>query len=312
MRGRSLLAALAGAGLVLLCGGLTLPPAYAQDDPAAEADPNSGGADPADQQTTPDPSRRRRPSLLPRPPAIAAQPSAEAQTVAPADATPSPDATPIVASIRAKLAGSRCRQDGKRAGPRGARGLLRRAQRSGLDDRHGLLERSADRHRRSTARRRLGSFQRGLRSPFRRATFPNSVDEQALAEIKLDLAILKYARYARGGRTVPVQLNKLYGMTPSLRDPKTVLTEIADAPQPSVYLRVAASQACAVRALASGAAQGSRRSRSRSQASQYAEDHRQHGALALDARKSRVAACPAQRPRLHGLCRQGWQSDLPG
>ena len=70
----------------------------------------------------------------------------------------------------------------------------------------------------------------------RPATFPNSIDEQALNEIKLDLAILKYARYARGGRTVPVQLNKLYGMTPSLRDPKTVLTEIADAPEPSVYL----------------------------------------------------------------------------
>jgi len=66
---------------------------------------------------------------------------------------------------------------------------------------------------------------------------PNSIDDQALNEIKLDLAILKYARYARGGRTVPVQLSKLYGMTPSLRDPKTVLAEIADAPEPSVYLQ---------------------------------------------------------------------------
>jgi len=66
---------------------------------------------------------------------------------------------------------------------------------------------------------------------------PDSVNDQALNEIKLDLAILKYARYARGGRTVPVQLNKLYGMVPSLRDPKTVLVEIAAAPQPDVYLQ---------------------------------------------------------------------------
>ena len=103
MRGRSLLAALAGAGLVLLCGGLTLPPAYAQDDPAAEADPNSGGADPADQQSTPTPAadtaepadraRRRRRATLGR----------SANRYTRSTSTPSPDATPIVASIRAKL-----------------------------------------------------------------------------------------------------------------------------------------------------------------------------------------------------------------
>src|SRR3989337_4565753 len=66
---------------------------------------------------------------------------------------------------------------------------------------------------------------------------PDSADKQALGEIKLDLAILKYARYARGGRTVPVQLSKLYGMVPSLRDPKTVLVEIAAAPQPEACLQ---------------------------------------------------------------------------
>jgi murein L,D-transpeptidase YcbB/YkuD len=65
---------------------------------------------------------------------------------------------------------------------------------------------------------------------------PDSVDKQALGEIKLDLAILKYARYARGGRTDPDKLKNV-DMTPTFRDPKTVLIEIADAPEPDVYLQ---------------------------------------------------------------------------
>lgn len=89
MRGRLLLAALAGAGLVLLCGGLTPPPAYAQDDPAAESDPNSGGANSADTAPAADDT---------------AQPSAETPAAPPTESTaPSPEPTPIVASIRAKL-----------------------------------------------------------------------------------------------------------------------------------------------------------------------------------------------------------------
>ncbi len=66
---------------------------------------------------------------------------------------------------------------------------------------------------------------------------PASPDAAAANEIKLDLAILKYARFARGGRTDPVKLNKLFGMTPSLRNPKTVMTEIAAAESPDAYLR---------------------------------------------------------------------------
>ncbi|MBC8014108.1 MAG: L,D-transpeptidase family protein, partial [Methyloceanibacter sp.] len=65
---------------------------------------------------------------------------------------------------------------------------------------------------------------------------PDSVDEQALGEIKLDLAILKYARHARGGRTDPSKLKNI-DQKPALRDPKVVLAEIADAPQPEIYLQ---------------------------------------------------------------------------
>ena len=58
-----------------------------------------------------------------------------------------------------------------------------------------------------------------------------------LAEIKLDLAILKYARFARGGRFTPSKVSELFDQAPPLRDPKTVLTEIAAADAPDAYLR---------------------------------------------------------------------------
>ena len=235
MRGRSLLAALAGAGLVLLCGGLTLPPAYAQDGPAAEADPNSGGAGPADQQSTPIPAAdTAEPATAPA--ADAAQPSAEAQTATPADATPSPDATPIVASIRGKL------QDPAVAKTANAQDLAALVAFYGTrSDPVWMTDMGFSSEAQTIIDEVLRADDWGLSSADfdlpSAGDLPDSVDKQALAEIKLDLAILKYARYARGGRTVPVQLNKLYGMTPSLRDPKTVLNEITDAPQPSVYLR---------------------------------------------------------------------------
>jgi len=64
-----------------------------------------------------------------------------------------------------------------------------------------------------------------------------SDEAQALAEIKLDLAILKYARFARGGRHNPPDISELLDQTPTLRDPKTVIAEIGVADAPDAYLR---------------------------------------------------------------------------
>ena len=69
------------------------------------------------------------------------------------------------------------------------------------------------------------------------AELPASAEAQALAEIKLDLAILKYARFARGGRFIPSKISELLDQTPPLRDPKLVLAEIAAADAPGAYLR---------------------------------------------------------------------------
>jgi murein L,D-transpeptidase YcbB/YkuD len=66
---------------------------------------------------------------------------------------------------------------------------------------------------------------------------PDSVDKQAIGEIKLDLAILKYARHARGGRLTPSRVSPLFDQRPSLRKSETVLTEIAAADSADAYLR---------------------------------------------------------------------------
>jgi murein L,D-transpeptidase YcbB/YkuD len=66
---------------------------------------------------------------------------------------------------------------------------------------------------------------------------PANDEAQAAAEIRLQLAVLTYARHARGGRLVPVQLSSRFDLTPPLRDPKTVLAEIETAEAPDAYLR---------------------------------------------------------------------------
>ncbi len=72
---------------------------------------------------------------------------------------------------------------------------------------------------------------------------PASAEAQALAEIKLDLAILKYARFARGGRLTPSNVSELFDQAPPLRDPKIVLTEIEAADGAGRISSVAAAEA---------------------------------------------------------------------
>jgi L,D-transpeptidase YcbB len=69
------------------------------------------------------------------------------------------------------------------------------------------------------------------------ATSPSTPDAQAIAELELDLAILKYARFAKGGRTTPTTLSKIIDQKLALPDPKMVMTEIAAADAPDDYLK---------------------------------------------------------------------------
>ena len=74
-------------------------------------------------------------------------------------------------------------------------------------------------------------------------TLPKTVDEQAVAEIKLQLAVLKYARFARGGRVNPSSLSNILDLDPPIRDPKIVLAEISVSPDARQLSPVAASEA---------------------------------------------------------------------
>lgn len=65
---------------------------------------------------------------------------------------------------------------------------------------------------------------------------PATPEDQAVDEIKLTLAALKYARFARGGRVAPARISALFDQKPNLLDPKTVLTELAVSASPGVYL----------------------------------------------------------------------------
>jgi murein L,D-transpeptidase YcbB/YkuD len=65
---------------------------------------------------------------------------------------------------------------------------------------------------------------------------PTSATDQAAVEIAISLAILKYARYARGGRVDLSGLSELIDQMPPLRDPKIVLSEIAILEEPGHYL----------------------------------------------------------------------------
>lgn len=59
----------------------------------------------------------------------------------------------------------------------------------------------------------------------------------AEAEARLSLELLKYVRHARGGRINLASLSRILDQTPPLKDPGTVIAELAAAPAPDAYLR---------------------------------------------------------------------------
>ncbi|MFM9938488.1 MAG: murein L,D-transpeptidase [Hyphomicrobiaceae bacterium] len=62
-------------------------------------------------------------------------------------------------------------------------------------------------------------------------------DVLAAEEVRIALAILRYARHARGGRIDPGSLTKFIDRQPRLYDPASVLEQIASANDPAAYLR---------------------------------------------------------------------------
>ena len=166
-------------------------------------------------------------------------PTSAAQSPPPPSATPAlsaPAPSPVVASIRAKLAGPDLRQhahaddlaalDAFYADRPGAvwttdMGFSAKGQQALFE-----IEKAGD----------WGLDETAFDLP-PHGGLPAGTDAQASAEIKLALGILKYARFARGGRTDPAALAGKVYQTPPLRDPNAVLVEVAAAEAPDAYLR---------------------------------------------------------------------------
>jgi murein L,D-transpeptidase YcbB/YkuD len=68
---------------------------------------------------------------------------------------------------------------------------------------------------------------------------PDAANPSALAdaEIKLGLAVLKYARQARGGRLDPSSVSRMFDQKPPVYDPKSLMQAIAAADAADAYLR---------------------------------------------------------------------------
>lgn len=62
-------------------------------------------------------------------------------------------------------------------------------------------------------------------------------NERADAEIEISLAVLKYARHARGGRADPLALSKNLDRRPRLLDQRLVMDAVAKERSPDAYLR---------------------------------------------------------------------------
>jgi len=219
---RSLIAALAAAVPVYLAGALAPSPLYAQDNPPVEAvdDPNAGAPDAA----TPAEASAE---------ADAAPAGAEAAAATPTVATPNP--SPVVAAIRAKLQDPALRSSIP-ADDLAALIVFYDAR----DDVVWMTDMGFSSEAQATIDEIFEADDWGLSSSAFKlpdaGDLPGSPEEQAAAEITLDIAILKYARHARGGRLDPAKLKNI-DMRPTLLDPKVVLAEISVAPEPGRYLQ---------------------------------------------------------------------------
>ena len=153
-------------------------------------------------------------------------------------------------------------------------------------------------------------------------------EQLADAEIALSLAVLEYARHARGGRTDPLSLSRNLDRKPQLLDPRSVIETAAFTDNPDAYLRAlhpqhpqferlrqaylslkrkrsSAAVEQVVQTKGKGKSKKKQQLRQGSGRPQSAHAARQHGAVALDARGPGQLLCLGQHPRVHGPRRQG-------
>ncbi len=196
----------------------------ADDKPAraAETDPIPNGGAAPDPLTPPE--------KVGPPPAAPGTPTA-------AEAKPAAEVDPIVAIVRQRLAAPHTHAgDADRADFEGLVAYYAEAGRAVWTSKDGFTRR---------AQQAIDEIRKaddwGLKaSAFELPAAPPasaSTEVLAEAEIKLGLAVLKYARHARGGRLDPPSISRLFDQKPTLYDPKTLMQAIAVAEAADVYLR---------------------------------------------------------------------------
>jgi L,D-transpeptidase YcbB len=233
MHGRLIVAALLFTAQVLALAGSSRAQDAAEQAPAVT--PSVPFASPASPAAAP-PLATEQPTSLPSPPpateppaAPVAAPALTADSAAPVDA--------VVAAIRLKLADPGLRKD---ANPDDLAALV-----AFYGMRTGGPLWMTEMGFRAKGQAALFEIKKADDWGLSAAAFdlppagalPSSPKAQAAAEIQLDLAILKYARFAGGGRLNPPELSDVFDQAPPLRDPKTVLTGIVAADAPDAYLQ---------------------------------------------------------------------------
>jgi murein L,D-transpeptidase YcbB/YkuD len=222
---------LAPAALAAMLLGLAVTgavPAWAQTTTeAATQKPAAAAEQPATPATTP-PATPASETAAPAP--------APAPTPAVAEPPPPPPVDPLLAEIRRQLAEP-------------PRGNVERADRAALTTYYAASEAPflwvakdgfTPRARHAMAEIAKADDWGLAASAFELPQLPQgeaSAAALAAAEIKLGLAVLKYARHARGGRLDPAALSKHLDMKPTLREPKAVLDAVAATDTPGDYLR---------------------------------------------------------------------------
>ena len=243
MRGRFWVAAVAAASPILLFGAAIGTRGFAQETATVEdaADPNAGAATPAEQSAKPDATVAPAESAPPAPAApadSASEPGGSPPVTTTVQTVAIPAAaTPMVEAIRTKLADPALRANAN-ANADDIAALV--AFYNGRSEPVWMTDMGFSHEGLAVIDEILEADDWGLSSAAftlpAAGKLPASIDEQARSEIELDLAVLQYARYARGGRADPAKLKNI-DMRPTFRAPKVVLTEIADAAEPDRYLQ---------------------------------------------------------------------------
>jgi murein L,D-transpeptidase YcbB/YkuD len=230
-RGCCRCAAVSAAMLFATVSGPFIPIAYSQENMGYDARSLSEPPAPSTPAKPPEPVTTQKNIEKP---ADAAQPTSQLPAATEATAAPAPvEVDPIVALVQTMLA----QRVKERADRDALVALYAEAGRTPLWVTAGELSRRA--------RDVIGEISKadewGLSASSFDLPFPKSAATSQLtlaeAEIKLDVAVLKYARQAHGGRVDPQQTGQTSDQKPSFIPPGAVMYAITTAEKPDVYLR---------------------------------------------------------------------------